>query len=71
MKMAMMRYLIINGDDFGASRGINRSIVELHQLGLLSSTSVMIDMPAAMQAAAVNLISFRDLPLRTAQAQSL
>lgn len=71
MKMAMMRYLIVNADDFGASRGVNSAIVELHQLGVLSSTSVMIDMPAAMQAAAVKLISFRDLPLRTIQPQSL
>ena len=51
MKMAMMRYLIINGDDFGASRGINRAIAELHQLGVLTSASLMIDMPAAKQAA--------------------
>jgi predicted glycoside hydrolase/deacetylase ChbG (UPF0249 family) len=42
--------LIVNGDDFGASRGINRGIVELHQLGVLTSTSLMIAMPAANDA---------------------
>lgn len=46
-----MRYLIVNGDDFGASRGINRGIVELHERGVLTSTSMMIAMPAAADAA--------------------
>lgn len=48
-----MNYLVINGDDFGASRGINRAIAELHQLGVLTSTSLMIDMPAARHAAQI------------------
>lgn len=42
-----MKYLIVNGDDFGASRGINRAIVELHELGVLTSTSLMIATAAA------------------------
>jgi chitin disaccharide deacetylase len=46
-----MKYLIVNADDFGASRGVNSAIVELHQLGVLTSSSLMIDMPAAMHAA--------------------
>lgn len=45
-----MKYLIVNGDDFGASRGINRAIVELHERGILTSTSLMIRMPAASEA---------------------
>ncbi|HEX3370199.1 MAG TPA: ChbG/HpnK family deacetylase [Candidatus Cybelea sp.] len=45
-----MKYLIVNGYDFGASRGINRGIVELHELGVLTSTSLMIAMPAAAEA---------------------
>jgi chitin disaccharide deacetylase len=48
-----MKYLIVNADDFGASRGVNSAIVELHQLGVLTSSSLMIDMPAAMHAAHV------------------
>jgi chitin disaccharide deacetylase len=45
-----VKYLIVNGDDFGASRGINRGIVELYELGILTSTSLMISMPAAGEA---------------------
>lgn len=33
--------LIINADDFGLTRGINRSIVELHRAGVLTSATLM------------------------------
>jgi len=46
-----MKYLIVNGDDFGASRGVNRGIVEAHCRGILTSTSLMIDRPFAAEAA--------------------
>jgi predicted glycoside hydrolase/deacetylase ChbG (UPF0249 family) len=46
----MTSYLIVNGDDFGASRGVNRGIVEAHQEGILTSTSLMVDMPASEEA---------------------
>jgi chitin disaccharide deacetylase len=46
-----MRYLIVNGDDFGASRGINRGIVEAHSRGILTSTSLMVDLPFSEEAA--------------------
>jgi chitin disaccharide deacetylase len=36
------RYLIVNADDFGQSRGINRGIVECHQRGIVTSTSLMV-----------------------------
>jgi len=36
------RYLIFNADDFGASAGINRGIIECHQKGVLTSTSLMV-----------------------------
>lgn len=42
-----MKYLIVNADDFGASRGINRAIRELHDRGVVTSASLMIAMPAA------------------------
>jgi chitin disaccharide deacetylase len=45
-----MKYLIVNADDFGASRGINRGVLALYQLGILTSASLMIDMPAAAEA---------------------
>ncbi len=45
-----MKYLIVNGDDFGASPGINRGIMEAHQHGILTSTSLLVKTPGAEQA---------------------
>ncbi len=47
-----MRRLIVNGDDFGASLGINRGIVEAHGRGVLTSASLMVEGPAAADAVA-------------------
>ncbi|HKB00608.1 MAG TPA: ChbG/HpnK family deacetylase [Gemmataceae bacterium] len=47
-----MKYLIVNGDDFGAGQGINRGILEAHRRGILTSTSLMVDMPASQEAVA-------------------
>src|SRR6266571_788608 len=47
---APMKFLIVNGDDFGASRGTNRGIVEAHQRGILTSTSLMVNAPAVRDA---------------------
>ena len=44
------KYCIVNGDDFGASSGITRGILEAHTSGILTSTSLMINMPAAREA---------------------
>jgi len=41
-----MKYLIINADDYGWSRGIVDGIIELYEAGLVTSTSVMVTMPA-------------------------
>ena len=46
-----MRYLIVNGDDFGATRGVNRGILEAHRRGILTSASLMVDMPGSREAA--------------------
>lgn len=35
------KYLIVNADDFGASAGINRGIIDSHQRGVVTSTSLM------------------------------
>ncbi len=48
-----MKRLIVTGDDFGASRGINRGIVEAHEDGILTSTSLLVDGPASAEAAAL------------------
>jgi len=53
-----MKYCIVNGDDFGASRGINRGIVEAHCHGVLTSTSLMVNRPASEEAAILS----RELP---------
>ncbi len=46
-----MKYLIVNGDDFGAGQGINRGILEAYRHGILTSTSLMVNMPASKEAA--------------------
>ena len=48
-----MSRLIVNGDDFGASLGINRGIVEASVRGVLTSASLMVDGPAAVEAVAL------------------
>ena len=49
-----MKRLIVNGDDFGASQGINRGVLEAHEKGILTSASMMVDMPASADAAALS-----------------
>ncbi len=46
-----MRYLIVNGDDFGASLGVNLGILEAHRRGILTSASLMVNMPGSEAAA--------------------
>src|SRR5262245_19460492 len=45
------RYLIVNADDFGADDGTTRGIIEAHAHGIVTSTSLMVDMPGAQSAA--------------------
>ncbi|HSJ57849.1 MAG TPA: ChbG/HpnK family deacetylase, partial [Anaerolineae bacterium] len=40
------KWLIVNADDFGYDEGVVRGIVELHQAGVVTSTSCMTNMPA-------------------------
>jgi predicted glycoside hydrolase/deacetylase ChbG (UPF0249 family) len=49
-----MRALIVNADDFGASPGITRGILEAHTHGILTSTSMMVDTPWSAEAAALS-----------------
>lgn len=44
--------LIVNADDFGMSRGITDGIILAHRYGFLTSTSLMVNMPAAEYAVA-------------------
>jgi predicted glycoside hydrolase/deacetylase ChbG (UPF0249 family) len=45
------RRVIVNADDFGFSASANRGIIAAHQSGIVSSTSLMVNMPAAAEAA--------------------
>jgi len=42
----MAARLILNADDFGLTRGINRAIAELHAAGVLTSATLMANGPA-------------------------
>jgi predicted glycoside hydrolase/deacetylase ChbG (UPF0249 family) len=46
------RILIVNGDDFGLSGGVNRGIVRAHEQGILTSASLMVRQHGAAEAAA-------------------
>ncbi len=48
-----MKWLIVNGDDFGASHAINRGIIQAHGEGILTSASLLVDRPATGAAAAL------------------
>ena len=41
-----MKYLILNADDFGMTRGVNQGIIRAHCEGILSSTTLMANGPA-------------------------
>lgn len=46
------RLLIVNADDFGRSRSVNRGVIEAHERGPATSASLMACWPAAAEAAA-------------------
>ncbi|HSL50718.1 MAG TPA: ChbG/HpnK family deacetylase [Candidatus Deferrimicrobiaceae bacterium] len=48
-----MKFLIINGDDFGYGPGVNRGIVELHDRGVLTSAGLMVNTPGTGEAVAL------------------
>jgi predicted glycoside hydrolase/deacetylase ChbG (UPF0249 family) len=50
--MNATRRLIVNADDFGLSQGVNRGIIAAHEVGIVTSASLMVRGPAAAEAAA-------------------
>jgi chitin disaccharide deacetylase len=42
--------VIVNADDFGADEGTTRGIIEAHERGIVTSASLMVDMPGARSA---------------------
>jgi predicted glycoside hydrolase/deacetylase ChbG (UPF0249 family) len=51
---SMKKYLIFNADDFGASTGVNRGIVEAHRLGVVTSASLMVTGSAVREAVSMS-----------------
>ena len=43
--------IIINADDFGISESANKAIAELHKQGVISSATLLVDLPCAKDAA--------------------
>jgi predicted glycoside hydrolase/deacetylase ChbG (UPF0249 family) len=48
-----MRRLVVNGDDFGLSAGVNRGIIKAHRHGILTSASLMVHGDDAQAGAAM------------------
>jgi len=46
----MGKFLVINADDFGLCDGVNRGIAKAHTEGVLTSATIMANMPAAEEA---------------------
>jgi chitin disaccharide deacetylase len=43
--------VVVNADDFGRTRGINRGVIRAHEEGIVTSASLMVRWPAAVEAA--------------------
>jgi chitin disaccharide deacetylase len=50
--VSLSKYLIVNADDFGQSRGVNGGIIRAHRCGIVTSASLMVRWPAAAEASA-------------------
>ena len=48
-----VRRLIVNADDFGLTSGVNRAIVEAHNKGIVTSSTLMANFPAFTEAAGI------------------
>lgn len=44
-----MKYLIVNADDFGFSHGVNEGILKAHRDGIVTGTTVMVNLPLAVE----------------------
>ncbi|MEP7287390.1 MAG: ChbG/HpnK family deacetylase [Chloroflexota bacterium] len=58
-----MKQLIVNADDYGATPGVSRGILEAHHKGIVTSTSVMIGCANAVEAVHEALHTAPDLGL--------
>lgn len=46
----MLKKLIINADDFGLCKGVNKAVFEAHTTGVLTSATIMANMPGLYEA---------------------
>jgi hopanoid biosynthesis associated protein HpnK len=46
IKSNLMKKLIVNADDFGLTAGVNRAVIEGHTRGVITSATLMANMPA-------------------------
>jgi predicted glycoside hydrolase/deacetylase ChbG (UPF0249 family) len=46
-----VKWLIVTGDDFGMSHGINRGVLQAHRDGILTTASLLVNRPASEEAA--------------------
>jgi hopanoid biosynthesis associated protein HpnK len=46
----MAKRIIINADDFGLCKGVNEAVAKAHEVGILTSATLMANMPAAEEA---------------------
>lgn len=46
----MDKRIVVNADDFGLCTGVNRAVAQAHSDGILTSATIMANMPAAAQA---------------------
>jgi hopanoid biosynthesis associated protein HpnK len=46
----MAKRIIINADDFGLCKGVNQAVAKAHEAGILTSATLMANMPAAEEA---------------------
>jgi predicted glycoside hydrolase/deacetylase ChbG (UPF0249 family) len=51
--MTSAKRVIVNADDLGRTAGINRGVFEAHGRGIVTSASLMVNLPAAAEAAAL------------------
>src|SRR5258708_30684736 len=49
--MSAKRFLIVNADDCGRSTAVNRGVIHAHDHGIVTSASLMVRWPAAVEAA--------------------
>lgn len=45
----MSKYLIVNADDFNLTAGVSRGIVDGHRQGIITSTTVMVNLPGLLR----------------------